>query len=61
MFFNCFNRNRSEGRNPSPSPKNRCLNSLALHVDYDEYPGAIVAGVARILIKCHGAFHNSGR
>ncbi len=23
-------------------------------VDYDEYPGAIVSGVDRILIKCHG-------
>ncbi len=31
------------------------LKSLALNVDYDEYPGAIVAGVDRILIKCHGA------
>ncbi len=31
------------------------LRSLALNVDYDEYPGAIVAGVDRILIKCHGA------
>lgn len=24
-------------------------------VDYDEYPGAIVSGVDRILIKCHGS------
>ena len=31
------------------------LRSLALNVDYDEYPGAIVAGADRILIKCHGA------
>ncbi len=38
-----------------PDPRlDSVIRTLHAIVDYDEYPGAIVSGVDRILIKCHG-------
>jgi glycerol-3-phosphate acyltransferase PlsX len=30
------------------------LKGLKKHLDYAEYPGAIVAGVDGVVVKCHG-------
>ncbi len=39
-----------------PDPRlDNVIKTLQSIVDYDEYPGAIVSGVDRILIKCHGS------
>jgi glycerol-3-phosphate acyltransferase PlsX len=37
-----------------PQQKQAILNYLHYHFDYEEYAGAIVCGVDRIAIKCHG-------
>lgn len=38
-----------------PDPRlDSVIRTLHAIVDYDEYPGALVSGVDRILIKCHG-------
>jgi glycerol-3-phosphate acyltransferase PlsX len=37
-----------------PHQKNAILHYLQHHFDYEEYAGAIVCGVDRIAIKCHG-------
>lgn len=39
------------------------MEALQRHFNYDEYPGAIVCGIDRVLVKCHGnssakAFYN---
>jgi phosphate acyltransferase len=39
------------------------MQELQRHFNYDEYPGAIVCGIDRVLVKCHGnssskAFYN---
>lgn len=40
----------------TPDPRlDQVIRTLHGIVDYDEYPGAIVGGVDRILIKCHGS------
>ncbi|MDP1835361.1 MAG: phosphate acyltransferase PlsX [Chlamydiales bacterium] len=42
--------------NENPDPRlEQVIRTLHGIVDYDEYPGAIVSGVDRILIKCHGS------
>lgn len=33
----------------------RLLDCITTHLDYEEYPGALVSGVDGIIIKCHGA------
>ncbi len=30
------------------------IQGLKKHLDYDEYPGAFVAGVDGVVVKCHG-------
>lgn len=42
----------SEDSDPRLDSVIRTLHAI---VDYDEYPGAIVCGVDRVLIKCHGS------
>lgn len=38
---------------PSESAQG-AVTALARHVNYDEYPGAIVCGVDGVVVKCHG-------
>ncbi len=43
-----------------PDPRlDNVIRTLHSIVDYNEYPGAIVSGVDRILIKCHGSSSSS--
>lgn len=39
------------------TPSTECqqlINNVQQHFSYDEYPGAFVCGIDRILVKCHG-------
>lgn len=38
----------------SPEQKETILNDFYYHFDYEEYSGAIVCGLDRVVVKCHG-------
>ncbi|SCA64224.1 Phosphate acyltransferase [Chlamydiales bacterium SCGC AG-110-P3] len=39
---------------PDDGAVKSAVEALAKHVNYDEYPGAIVCGVEGVVVKCHG-------
>ena len=39
---------------PGDNAAKGAVEALAKHVNYDEYPGAIVCGVEGVVVKCHG-------
>lgn len=44
----------------SDSQKNEIISSLKREFDYENYLGAVICGIERLLIKCHGESTNKG-